>query len=219
MTGLLAERAGHVVAVELDTDLTAKLRLKFADLDNVEVVGADILEVDIGEICRRHGTAGAFVFGNLPYYITSPILHHLLESPEHIRAMACVVQLEVAERIAARPGTRDYGYLSVLAQLHSVPQIRFRILPGAFSPPPRVVSALVTFDALASGAVPDSRQEFLEFSKHAFARKRKTLVNNLAAQYGADRVRGELRSLGIKENARAEEIGVTELASLFKKLI
>jgi len=220
MTDLLAERAGRVVAVELDSGLAASLALKFAGIANVEVMRADILETDVGEICRLHQTAAAYVFGNLPYYITSPILHRLLESPERIRAMACVVQLEVAERITAHPGTRDYGYLSVLAQLHAVPQIRFRIPPGAFSPPPAVVSALVVFDMLTKRPVADdSRRAFLDFAKQSFAQKRKTLANNLASRYGADRVRDELRVLEIKENARAEELGVTELARLFDKLI
>ena len=220
MTGLLAERAAHVVAVELDSGLAASLAMKLAGIANVEVVRADILETDLGEICRRHDRAAAYVFGNLPYYITSPILHHLLEAPERIRAMACVVQVEVAGRITARPGTRDYGYLSVLAQLHSVPQLRFRIPPGAFSPPPAVVSALITFEMLTQRPVPDdSRQGFLDFAKHCFAYKRKTLANNLAARYGADRVRGELRVLGIKETARAEELPVIDLARLFDKLI
>lgn len=220
MTGLLAERAAQVAAVEVDPDLAAKLTLKFVGTDKVEVMRADVLGVEIGEICRRHDVAAAYVFGNLPYYITSPILHHLLESPERIRGMACVVQLEVAERITARPGTRDYGYLSVLAQLHSVPRIRFRIPPGAFSPPPAVVSALVTFNMVAERPVPDDlRREFLEFARLSFAHKRKTLANNLASRYGTDRVHDQLRALGIKERARAEELGVTELARLFAKLI
>lgn len=220
MTGLLAERATHLVAVELDAGLAASLALRFASVVNIAVMRANILEADVGEICRLHNAPAAYVFGNLPYYITSPILHHLLESPEHIRALACVVQLEVAERIAARPGTRDYGYLSVLAALHSVTRICFRIPPGAFSPPPAVVSALVTFDMLAKRVVPDdSRRAFLDFAKHSFAQKRKTLANNLASRYDADRVRVAMRSLGFKENARAEELGVTELARLFEKLI
>lgn len=225
MTGLLAERASQVVAVELDPDLAGKLARQFADALNVEVITADILEVDVGKICRAHGAAAAFVFGNLPYYITSPILHHLLEAPERIRALACVVQLEVAERITAQPGTRDYGYLSVLAQLHSHPRLRFRIPPGAFSPPPAVVSALVTFDMksgdMLAGRAPvdEARQgDFLAFVKASFAQKRKTLANNLAGKYGADRVHGALRSLGIRENARAEELSVAELSGLFRRL-
>lgn len=220
MTDLLAERAAHVVAVELDPGLAASLAQKFAGVANVEVVRADILEADVGEVCRLHSARAAYVFGNLPYYITSPILHHLLESAERIRGMACVVQFEVAERITARPGTRDYGYLSVLAQLHAAPQIRFRIPPGAFSPPPAVVSAFVAFEMLTKRPIPDDRRRaFLDFVKHSFAQKRKTLANNLASRYGAERVREQLRFLRIKENARAEELSVTELARLFDKLI
>ena len=219
MTGLLAERAARVVAVELDSELAGKLQ--FADARNVEVMTADILETDVREICRAHDAEAAFVFGNLPYYITSPILHHLLEAPESIRAMACVMQVEVAERITARPGTRDYGYLSVLAQFHSLPRLRFRIPPGAFSPAPAVISALVTFDMLTNRAPADGRRQrvFLDFVKDSFAQKRKTLANNLAAKYDADRVRGALRSAGIGENARAEELDVAQLAIVFQRLV
>lgn len=220
MTPLLAERAAHVVAIELDARLAGKLATKLAGIGEIEITIADILEVDVGEICRAYKVPAAYVFGNLPYYITSPILDHLLEFPERIRAMACVVQLEVAERIAARPGGRDYGYLSVLAQLHSVPRICFRIPSGAFSPPPAVISALVTFEMLRNPAVPDhSRRVFLDFVKHGFAQKRKTLANNLAGRYGSGRVHDELRALGIQPNVRAEELSVAELARLFNRLI
>jgi 16S rRNA (adenine1518-N6/adenine1519-N6)-dimethyltransferase len=220
MTGLLAERTAQVVAVEVDPQLAGRLVRQFSDAGNVEVLTADILKADIGEICRAHHAGAAFVFGNLPYYITSPILHHLLESPERLRAMACVVQLEVAERITAQPGTRDYGYLSVLAQLNSVPRLRFRIPPGAFSPTPAVISALVTFDMLTGCTAGDESHAppFLKFVKDSFARKRKTIANNLAVKYGVDRVRLALRSAGIRENARAEELGVADLLKLFAEL-
>jgi 16S rRNA (adenine1518-N6/adenine1519-N6)-dimethyltransferase len=220
MTGVLAEQASRVVAVELDSELARGLERQFASGSSVEVIEADILQVDIGEICRRHNVAGALIFGNLPYYITSPILHHLLEFPERIRALACVVQLEVAERITAQPGTRAYGYLSVLAQFHSIPHLRFRIPPGAFSPAPAVSSALVTFEMLTKSAAWDEprRGAFLDFAKQGFGQKRKTLVNNLAAQYGGERTRSALRALGFSDNVRAEELGVLDLGRLFDEL-
>ncbi len=220
MTGLLAERAAQIVAVELDSVLARNLAGQFADTRNVEVLRADVLDVDMAAICRSHDAAAAFVFGNLPYYITSPILHHLLEAPDCIRALACVVQLEVAERIAAKPGTRAYGYLSVAAQFHSLPRLRFRIPPGAFSPAPAVMSALVTFDMLSNRASREEsrRRAFLDFAKESFAQKRKTLANNLAAKYGSDRVRDTLRALGVKEDARAEELGVADITKLFREL-
>jgi 16S rRNA (adenine1518-N6/adenine1519-N6)-dimethyltransferase len=220
MTGELAARASRVVAIEIDSELARRLELQFTGSQAVEVMRADILQVDIGEVCRRHDTADAYVFGNLPYYITSPILHHLLESPGPIRAMGFVVQLEVAERIAARPARRDYGYLSVLARLHFAPRIRFRIPPGAFSPPPDVVSALVVFDPLPQPVISGAshREPFLRFVKQSFAQKRKTLANNLAAQYGAARVRNALQAAGLEANVRAEGLSAPELLELFGKI-
>ena len=237
MTGLLAERAARVLAVELDPSLADRLRKEFAGRGGVEVVQADILELDLAELCRSHGVKQAFVFGNLPYYITSPILHHLLESASHIRTMAFVVQREVALRITADPGSRAYGYLSVLAQCYSRPQIAFSIPPGAFSPPPAVHSALVTFamaDEMLGGMAGETaaafegstsetqteirRRKFLEFVKISFAQKRKKLANNLAAAYPIDAVRNALRSLHLRDNVRAEELTVADLWRVFEAI-
>ncbi len=218
MTGLIAERAAQVVAVELDASLAQHLNAQFGANQRVEIAQGDILELDIAEVCRRHGVEGAFIFGNLPYYITSPILHHLFQCETYLSGMAFVVQREVALRIAAKPGSRDYGYLSVLAQACTRPRLAFSIPPGAFSPPPAVFSALVTFDM--AGALPstDDRGEFLEFVKLGFAQKRKKLSNNLDSSYGAGKVREALRRFGLDENARAEELAVDELAKLFEVL-
>lgn len=217
MTGLLRERVSRVVAVELDSALARHLEARFGGA--VEVMAADILQVDIGEVCRRHGVAEAFVFGNLPYYITSPILHHLLECPGPCRAIACVVQAEVADRITARPGSRDYGYLSVLTQACTAPRLVFRIPPSAFTPPPAVISALVSFDMRTEPAVSaGARPAFLEFARRGFAHKRKTLANNLGPEYGAQRIRDTLASLALGQKVRAEELALDNLVQLFETL-
>src|SRR3974390_1427904 len=119
ITELLAERARHVVAVELDTVLAEQLRKKLGTGLPIEVLQADILTLDLADLCRRHGTERCFVFGNLPYYITSPIIHRLFLFHDRIRAMALLVQHEVAERLVAGPGARAYGYLTVLTQFFS----------------------------------------------------------------------------------------------------
>lgn len=228
MTGLVAERSARVVAVELDSGLAGQLRKEFAGREDIEILQADILELNLAELCRSHGEEQAFVFGNLPYYITSPILHHLLESASQIRGMAFVVQREVALRITASPRSRAYGYLSVLAQCYSRPQIRFSIPPGAFSPPPAVHSALVTFamagaldwQAGAAGGQDESRRRrFLEFVKLSFARKRKKLTNNLSAAYAAATVRDALRNSGLGDSVRAEELPVADLWRVFEALV
>jgi len=153
----------------------------------------------------------------LPYYITSPILHRLFEHTERISAIHIVIQFEVAVRIVAQPGRRDYGYLSVVSQWFGRPEIAFRIPPGAFRPPPKVASALVTFrmpGARANNSVTDETA-FLEFVKECFAQKRKTLRNNLRARLGA-RTEDVLQEAGLSPDARAEQLTVSQFAALFQ---
>ena len=135
MTELLAARAQQVVAIEVDRELARMLQRKFSNKLGIEVLEADILLSDLGGLCRRYQRERCFVFGNLPYYITSPILHHLLDFSSSISGMGLVVQREVADRLSASPGSRHYGYLTVLTQLDTKPRIEFGIPPGAFSPP------------------------------------------------------------------------------------
>jgi 16S rRNA (adenine1518-N6/adenine1519-N6)-dimethyltransferase len=156
----------------------------------------------------------------LPYYITSPILHHLFGSAEIIDEINIVIQHEVALRLAAKPGTRDYGYLSVLTQYFSRPELVMEIPRGAFRPPPEVDSALVTL------RLPGERRKlpqlnepaFLEFVKLCFSQKRKTLVNNLKSQVKAELVREVLTELKLRLDARAEQVSVSYLAAIFSQL-
>jgi 16S rRNA (adenine1518-N6/adenine1519-N6)-dimethyltransferase len=156
------------------------------------------------------------VYGNLPYYITSPILHRLFEHAERIEAIHIVIQLDVALRIVAQPGRRDYGYLSVVSQWFSRPEIAFRIPPGAFRPPPKVASALVSFRMPGERVKCSVKDEnsFLEFVKECSAQKRKTLRNNLRRRLGT-RTENILREAGLTVDARAEQLTVTQFASLF----
>jgi 16S rRNA (adenine1518-N6/adenine1519-N6)-dimethyltransferase len=220
MTALLIERVRNVVAVEIDAQLADDLRAQFANDGRLDVTKADILQVDLPEICRSQRVERLFAFGNLPYYITSPILRHLLNSASRLRGMAFVVQREVAERIAAKPGSRAYGYLSVLAQSYAIPRVAFAIPLGAFAPPPAVQSALVTFEM--TGPLPASDKyrncTFLEFAKLGFAQKRKKLSNNLASKYSLAPVREALRQCGFNENVRAEQLSVEQLRQLFECL-
>src|SRR5271169_1807586 len=164
MTTRLAQRASKVFAIELDSRLARRLREVTAPHKNVEVVERDVMAVDFKKLT---GEQRFSVYGNLPYYITSPILHRLFEHAERIAAIHVVIQFEVAVRIAARPGRRDYGYLSVASQWFGQPEIAFRIPPGAFRPRPKVASALVSFrmpGERSKHAVEDETA-FLEFVK------------------------------------------------------
>jgi 16S rRNA (adenine1518-N6/adenine1519-N6)-dimethyltransferase len=220
MTSLLAERARRVVAIEVDPELVNHLQRKFEGDERIEILAADILATDIGAICRRHAAEECVVFGNLPYYITSPIIHHLLAAPGRLRGLTLLVQQEVAERLTAGPGTRAYGYLSVLAQIYSQPRLLFSVPAGAFSPAPKVRSALVDFqmrDRLPALGLEDGAK-FLEFVKRCFAQKRKNLLNNLAGNWTRPRVERELASLGLSPRLRAEQLSLQQFAALFERL-
>jgi 16S rRNA (adenine1518-N6/adenine1519-N6)-dimethyltransferase len=222
MTTLLAHHAKQVIAIELDPPLAQRLTESTAPLGNVRVISGDVLELDLAALISPSLSPDEriSVYGNLPYYITSPILHRLFEIAERIASINIVVQLEVAERIASPPGHREYGYLSVLAQFHSRPEIRMTIPPEAFSPPPRVDSALVSMEL---PAVPNTlgiadTAAFFEFVKLCFAQKRKTLWNNLRAAVGDERARAALAAAGIAPRTRAEELSVPQFAALYRAL-
>jgi 16S rRNA (adenine1518-N6/adenine1519-N6)-dimethyltransferase len=220
MTELLAARAQQVVALEVDHELAQMLQQKFSNKRGIEVLEADILRSDLASLCRRYQREQCFVFGNLPYYITSPILHHLLDHARWIRGMGLVVQREVADRLTALPGSRHYGYLTVLTQLHTKPRIEFGIPPGVFSPPPKVNSALVTFQ-MKPEAVQLPAEEWkalLEFVKLCFAHKRKNLLNNLAPVCTRPRVETELAALKLPQTIRAEQLPLEQFEKLLARL-
>jgi len=214
MTSRLARNAGKVIAIELDHRLAPRLCELTAPLGNVDVIESDVLAVDFGAIVKE---ANFSVYGNLPYYITSPILHRLFEHADRIETIHIVIQLEVAVRIVAPPGRRDYGYLSVVSQWFSHPELVLRIPPGAFRPPPKVDSALVSLRMPGARATLDVGNEsaFLEFVKVCFAQKRKTLRNNLRARLGT-RAEGVLREAGLSADARAEQLSVSKFTELFR---
>jgi 16S rRNA (adenine1518-N6/adenine1519-N6)-dimethyltransferase len=222
MTTLLAHRAKQVIAIELDPPLAQRLTESTAPLGNVRVISGDVLELDLAALISPSLAPNEriHVYGNLPYYITSPILHRLFTIAERIASINIVVQLEVAERIASPPAHREYGYLSVLAQFHSRPEIRMTIPPEAFSPPPRVDSALVSMElpiAANTMGIADT-VAFFEFVKLCFAQKRKTLWNNLRTAVGDETARAALAAAGIAPRTRAEELSVPQFAALYRAL-
>ena len=213
MTERLASTGAPVHAIELDAQLAATLKQLAKRFPNVEIVSADILESDIAKIAAGKRVR---IYGNLPYYITSPILRHLFASADIIDEIHIVVQHEVALRLAAQPGTRDYGYLSVLTQYFSRPELVLEIPRGAFRPPPEVGSALVTLRLPGERAKLPQIDEasFLDFVKLCFAQKRKTLVNNLKSRVKPELVREALANLKLRVDARAEQLSVANLAAL-----
>ncbi len=213
MTQLLAQEGRRVIAIETDTRLAEGLRANAPSWGNVEVVEGDVLQLDLEKIAAENFR----VYGNLPYYITSPILHHLFQYVDRLASIHIVIQLEVAERIAAAPGRRDYGYLSTICQFYTRPVIAFRIPPGAFRPPPRVTSALVHMTLpgeFATLAVEDEKS-FLEFIATCFGQKRKTLRNNLLEIMPDEQIQAALAESGIRSDARAEQLSLAQFAKLY----
>jgi 16S rRNA (adenine1518-N6/adenine1519-N6)-dimethyltransferase len=217
MTEQLASTGAPVYAIELDASLVDRLRRVAKQLPNITVVPADILETNLAELARGHRVR---VYGNLPYYITSPILHHLFATADLIDEIDLVIQFEVAQRLAATPGSRDYGYLSVLTQYFSRPELVLKIPRGTFRPPPEVDSSLVTLRLPGERAKLRTLNEthFLDFVKSCFSQKRKTLVNNLKSVAKPDQVRQFLASLDVRPDARAEQLSVANLAALYEEL-
>jgi len=217
MTEHLAATGASVYAVEFDPPLAAALQRFAKRFPNVTVVSADILETDIPALT---GGRRVRIYGNLPYYITSPILHHLFAGAALIDEIHIVIQHEVALRLVARPGTRDYGYLSVLTQYYSRPELVLEIPRAAFRPPPEVSSALVTLrlpgDRAKLPGVNDAA--FLDFVKLCFSQKRKTLVNNLKLHAKPEAVKDVLANLNLRADARAEQLSVINFAALFNRL-
>jgi 16S rRNA (adenine1518-N6/adenine1519-N6)-dimethyltransferase len=219
MTRLLATRAARVIAIERDPNLARALseqvQHESEKWPGVEIITADVLTCDFARLSQ-----GRFrVYGNLPYYITSPILHHLFQSAERIDSIHVVIQLEVAERIAAHSGSRDYGYLSVVSQFYSRPEIVLRIPPGAFQPPPKVYSALVQMNTPGeranAGIDAGNEGAFLEFVQRCFRQKRRTLRNNLRALSSDAGIQKALQICSLRADARAEQLTVAQFSQLF----
>ena len=228
LTDILAARARRVIALELDRVLGAKLRMRYARQPNVEVVEGDVLAMDLNNLLRRRATdllatpqdmGKAHVIGNLPYYITSDILLRLFAVHERIAQLVIMVQREVADRIAAQPGTRDYGLLSATSQLYAKVDKLFTLPPGAFAPPPKVHSSVLRltmqprFDALG---IEDAG--FIDFLKLSFGQKRKTLFNNLKARYDGPAIKRAIAAAGARADVRAEALSLEKAAAVYRAL-
>src|SRR5580658_2120871 len=234
LTSLLAKRVRRLIAVELDRVLAAQLRLRFGMFPNVEVIEADILSIDFDSLfgpkpgLSRPGIEfrpePVKVIGNLPYYITSDILLRLFDYSKYFETIVILVQREVADRIAAKPGSRDYGLLSATAQLHARVEKLFTLPPGAFNPPPKVHSTALrlTIESRHQELGLDAngyKDGFIDFLKLSFGQKRKTLWNNLKSTYEEKRLRAAMAEARVKPAARAETLSLEESAALYRALV
>ena len=218
ITGALAARAAHVLAVELDAGLAAHLRTEF-DPARVTVINQDVLHFDFAAASAAAGHP-LCVAGNLPYFITSQILLKLAASHAVLDRAMLMVQREVAERVTAKPGSRDYGLFSVTVQLYGPAETLFTLPPSAFTPPPDVHSTVFRWRFAPRFAELDVDEAgFLPFVRKVFAQKRKTLANNLrAAQFAPADIAKAMSEAGIDVHARAEAMPVETLAALWHQL-
>jgi 16S rRNA (adenine1518-N6/adenine1519-N6)-dimethyltransferase len=229
ITQILARRAQRLIAIELDRELAPYLKEHFANQTNVEVLQQDILKTDFSAEPIA-GSVGEklLVVGNLPYYITSGILLHLFAAHAAIERAVIMVQREVADRVAARPGTSDYGLLSATTQLYARVEKLFTLPPSAFSPPPQVHSTVLRltmaprFEELQLTPTPDHANPvpaFIAFLKTCFAQKRKTLANNLrAAGHEPAGIAAALAACDIPAQSRTEQLDLQQMGCLYRAL-
>jgi 16S rRNA (adenine1518-N6/adenine1519-N6)-dimethyltransferase len=219
ITRLLAPTAGHLSLIEFDPALATALAASFAAKPNVEVRSADILTLDLTALAREQGRKLAVV-GNLPYYITSDILLHLIAHHAAIERAVLMVQREVAERVTAAPGSRDYGVLSATMQLYGDLQLLFTLPPSAFAPPPEVHSSVFRFHIRPRfEELSVTAEEFVPFLRASFAQKRKTWSNNLrSAGFESAAIAAAFTAAGLDANVRAEAVDLPRMAAVFRAL-
>lgn len=214
LTQQLSDAAGEVTAVEIDGNLLPILEETLAGRENVRVIHGDILKCDIRELM---GNEPFLVVANLPYYITTPIIMQLLEKGIPAESITVMVQKEVADRMAAGPGTKDYGALSLAVQYHAEPYLAANVPPNCFMPRPNVGSAVVRLDRRKEKKVHVADEELLfRLIRAAFGQRRKTLVNALShgAELPKDMIREVLMENGLSENVRGETLSLEQFAAL-----
>ena len=216
LTSELAKKAGRVIALEIDPRLIRVLKDRFAGDDRVEIVAGDVLAYDFSSACRGRLIK---VVGNIPYYISTPILFRLIECRRAIRSMVLMFQSELADRIMASPGTKDYGIPSVIIARYARVIHEMTVPQTCFYPEPDVVSSVLHLVLCGDETTPEDELLFATTVRSAFAHRRKTLWNNLrAAGFTGDMLEQVMRKTGIKGSRRAETLSVDEFRLLATEL-
>ncbi len=220
LTRELARASKNVVAVEIDKSLIPLLDYTLGEFDNVTVVNEDVLKVDLKALVEeKFGGSPVHVVANLPYYITTPIIMKFLEEEVPVKSLTIMVQKEVADRMAAAPGGKDYGALSAAVQFYTVPKIITRAEPHCFMPQPKVASVVIRLEVQPKPTV-DVRDKAKMFAiiKSAFGQRRKTLLNALSKSpyidIGKDSVLQALSEMGLDANIRGEKLSLQQFAEL-----
>lgn len=239
LTQYLSEAARQVVSIEIDKKLIPILEETLSECGNVDLINQDVLKVDLNALARSYnagrnaGTSSGSsasptpyslkIVANLPYYITTPILMSLFRSKVPAQSVTVMVQKEVADRMCAGPGSKDYGSLSVAVQYYSAPRIVEQVPPSSFLPHPKVTSAIVTMDLYEEPPVQAADEHLFDaIVRAAFEQRRKTLVNALssspAVPYGKKQVQDALASLGLDASIRGEKLSIPDFARLSDRL-
>ncbi|MDY6316149.1 MAG: 16S rRNA (adenine(1518)-N(6)/adenine(1519)-N(6))-dimethyltransferase RsmA [Oribacterium sp.] len=222
MTQALCEAAGHVIAVEIDGNLIPILEKTLASYDNVSILHKDILKVDLKALCHTyHDDKPLKVVANLPYYITTPIIMELLEKHLPVSSITVMVQKEVADRMKAKPGSKDYGALSLAVQFYSDPEIVQLVPPNCFIPRPTVSSSVIRLRCYDTPPVSCQDEAFMFDIIHAaFNQRRKTLQNALSSGLSISKTAtvSALKDLNLKEDIRGEALSLSQFAALSNSL-
>lgn len=223
LTQYIAEAAKFVVAVEIDKALIPILKDTLRDYSNIEIINEDILKIDLHKLIGdRFQNQKIKVVANLPYYVTTPIIMKFLEERVPIESLTVMVQKEVARRIQAEPGTKDYGSLSIAAQYYSEPNILLNVPPSVFIPQPNVESAVIKLEILKEPKVDVEKEDlFFALIRDAFGKRRKTILNALNTgnlKLDKNLLKGILYESNIDENRRGETLSIEEYALLSNNL-
>ncbi len=218
LTKRLCEEGKKVVSVEIDKRLIPILDFTLSEFDNVKIVEKDILKTDVKELIKTEfGDAKISVAANLPYYITTPIITRLIEEKLPLKNIVVMVQKEVAERICAKPGKKDYGAISVMCQYYTNPRLVTIVPAGSFYPAPKVDSAVLCMEVCEEPNIKvQDEKMFFKVVKAAFSQRRKTLLNCLSSGFSADKqtISGILENIGIEPSVRGEKLGLAEFARI-----
>ncbi len=223
MTQVLCEKAGKVLAVEIDRELIPILKISLFGFENVKLINEDILKLNLKDVLNENfGNSPVKVVANLPYYITTPIIMKLLEEDINLKSITIMVQKEVGERLAAAPGGKDYGALTVAVQYRCVPQKILVVPPESFVPQPEVESMVVRLDSREKPPVNVLNEKmYFRVVKASFGQRRKTLLNALTAgnlEKSKEELRIVLTNNGIDENRRGETLSLEEFAKIANEL-
>ncbi len=221
LTNELCKLADKVVAVELDKRLLPVLDETLAEYDNIKVINADVMELDLNAlIAEEFEGMDVVVCANLPYYITSPIIMKLLEDKLPIKAITVMVQKEAAQRICAEVGSRMSGAVTVSVNYYAKPSMLFSVSAGSFMPAPKVDSAVIRLDILSKPPVQTNEKKFFAVIKAAFSQRRKVISNSLSSglSLSKEKTLEILKSANVPSNARAEKLSLDDFANIANNL-